>query len=60
MVPLTGQFVALVEQQLNTDFNESDTLALRIVEHAKSNKGRNYPVISGGTKAGAKLFSDRE
>ena len=56
----TGQFVALVEQQLNTDFNENDTRALRVVEFARSNKGRNYPVISGGTKAGAKLFSDRD
>ena len=56
----TGQFVALVEQQLNTDFNEDDTNTLRVVEFAKSNKGRNYPVISGGAKAGVKLFSDRE
>ena len=56
----TGQFVAQVEQQLNTDFNKNDTHADRVVEFARSNKGRNYPVISAGVKAGAKLFSDRE
>ena len=56
----TGHFVAQVEQQLNTDFNKNDTHADRVVEFVRSNKGRNYPVISAGVKAGAKLFSDRE
>jgi len=55
----TGEFVALIEQQLNVDFNKSDTDSRRVVEFARSKKERNYPVISGGTKVGAKLFSDR-